>query len=312
MFNPTARRAGRGRRWVEALSDEPATEVRETSGPGDAADLARSARREGVPEVVVAGGDGTLHEVINGLAPFGAEAPGEEGRGGRRAGPVPALGLLPLGTGNDAARSLGVPLDLAEARAALEDGARRTVDLGRVRGRADGYFVNSAVAGVGGRVERILSPRLKRWLGPLSYRVAAVASFRDLPRHRVTVEWNGGEGSILTEAYSVIVANGRQAGAGIPVAPGARTDDGRLDLVVLEAGRATRVPGLVRDVLRGRHLDRDDVRRVRAERVSLRARPPMWVSLDGEVFGDEPLDVEVVPGALTLAVPRGPASETEG
>lgn len=278
VLHPTARRAARGRRPAEALARGAGAELRETAAPGDAAELARRGRKDGVSQIVVAGGDGTVNEVINGLAPFRAE--GGEGQDERDRS-APAVGILPLGTGNDAARSLGVPLDLEAARAVLEAGVTRDVDLGRVSGREDRYFVNSAVGGVGGLVERTLSARLKRWLGPLSYLVAALASLRHGPRYRVTAECAGRRRPLRAAAYSVIVANGRGAGAGIPVAPEARMDDGQLDLVVLEAGTATRLPGLVWDVVRGSHLGREDVHWVRAERLSVRARPPMWVSLDG-------------------------------
>lgn len=300
-MNPTARRASRHRDLLEEMADEPGTELRETAGPGDASDLARRAREEGVSEIVSAGGDGTLNEVVNGLAPLG-----EAGGGGGEPAPVPAVGLIPLGTGNDAARSLGVPLEPGEARAALEECSPRSVDVGRVTGGRESYFVNSVIGGVGGLVERRMSGRLKRWLGAYSYRVAAVSALRHLPRHRVTVEWKDGGQSLRAAAYSVIVANGRSAGGGIPVAPGARVDDGLLDLVVVECGPARRIPGLVWTVLHGGHLEREDVRWVRGESFAVRARPPVWVSLDGEVFGDEALTVEVVPDALRVLTPGDP------
>lgn len=82
-------------------------------------------------------------------------------------------------------------------------------------------------------------------------------------------------------------------------------DDGRLDVVVIEAGPARRIPGLVADVLRGRHLGRDDVRHVRASSLSVQARPPMWVSVDGEVLDDGALRLTVVPDALRIFAPEG-------
>ena len=296
ILNPTARRAARQRSLLEGMADEPGTELRQTTEPGDASDLARRAREEEVREIVSAGGDGTLNEVVNGLGPFGETADA----GDEPASPLPTVGLLPLGTGNDAARSLGVPLDPSAAREVLDAGSTRTVDVGRVRGRRERYFVNSAIGGVGGLVERRLPAGLKRWLGACSYRVAATAAMRHVPRYRVTAEWDDGRQSLRSVAYTVIVANGSRAGGDVPVAPGARVDDGLLDLVVIECGPARRIPGLVWSVLRGEHPGREDVRRVRVESVSLRARPPMWVSLDGEVYGDVELEAEVVPSAIRV------------
>lgn len=300
ILNPTARRASRYLGLVEDMAAGQDAELQETEGAGDASELARRARAEGVSEIVSAGGDGTLNEIVNGLAPFGAD----EGSGGERLPRVPAVGLLPLGTGNDTARSLGVPLDPEEARARLEEDTVRSVDVGRVSGGDERYFVNSAIGGVGGLVERRLSGRLKRWLGSYSYRAAAISALRHVPRYRVTVDWAGGHESIRAVAYSVVVANGSSAGGGVPVAPGARMDDGRLEVVVIESGPLRRIPGLVLDVLRGRHLQRDDVRRITASAVTLRSRPAMWVSVDGEVFGDQSLRVEILRGALRVLAPR--------
>lgn len=308
ILNPTARRASRTRRLLSEMAAAPDTQLRETSGPGDAADLARWARSERVSEIVSAGGDGTLNEIVNGLAPFRRRSAAEDAGAdpGPAASPVPAVGLLPLGTGNDVARSLGVPLDPEDARRVLEEGSRRTIDLGRVAAEPERerYFVNSAIAGVGGLAERRLSPRLKRWLGAYAYRVMVVSALRDVPRYRVTVEWDGGRESLRAVAYSVILANGSRAGGGIPVAPEARMDDGLLDVMVVGAGPAKRVPGLVWDVMRGRHPGREDVSHVRAESVTLRSRPPVWVGVDGEVFGDGTVSVEVVPRALRVIVPE--------
>lgn len=295
ILNPTARLASRCEELLETMAAEPGTELRRTAGPGDASRLARRAREAGTSEVVSAGGDGTLNEVVNGLAPFADDTPD----------PLPTVGLLPLGTGNDAARSLGVPLEPGEARSVLEQGTTRTVDVGHATGVRDRYFLNSAIGGVGGLVERRLTDRLKRWLGRYSYVFAAVSALRRPTRHRVHLEWAEGEQSLAKSALNVIIANGRFAGAGIPVAPGARVDDGRLDAVVIEAGPARRIPRLVVDVLRGRHLDRDDVEHVRVASVSVRARPPMWASLDGEVLGDDALRLTAVPDALRVFVPAG-------
>lgn len=295
ILNPTARLASRCEALIEEIGADPGTEVVRTSGRGDASGLARRGREEGASEIVSAGGDGTLNEVVNGLAPFA----------GAKSRPPPTVGLLPLGTGNDAARSLGVPLDLREARSVLDRGTTRRVDVGHVTGERDRYFVNSVIGGVGGLVERRLTGRLKRWLGRYSYLFAAVSALRRPTRHRVRLEWAEGEQSMEMSALSVIVANGSFAGAGIPVAPGARVDDGRLDAVVIEAGAARRIPGLVADVLRGRHIGRDDVRHVRASSLSVQARPPMWASLDGEVLGDEELELSVIPGALRVRAASG-------
>lgn len=286
ILHSGARRAAEGRAALERLEG---WEVRATEGAGHAARLAREARAAGFRSVVAAGGDGTVNDVLNGLdGDFGDLV----------------LGIVPLGSGNDCARSLGLPLDPEEAVAVIREGCTRRVDVGRAA--VDGgvrFFLNAAVGGLGGRVTVEVPPAAKRRLGRFAYPLFAASRLRDPPLHELTLRLDGAE-TRRERAFSVVVAGGRFLGGGIPVAPEASPDDGRFEVMVFRACPLPRAALLLLRTLRGRHLDGDGVLYRRARRVELGAEPPLWLSLDGETVGAGRAELEVLPGAVRVAVPR--------
>ena len=264
--------------------------MRVTSGPGDASRLAREALEDGVGTLVVAGGDGTLHEAAAGL---GADA----GSAGLR------VALLPLGTGNDLAASLGIPLEIGAALALLGEGEPRRLDLVRVDGGTDGWVVNFAMGGFAGRVAERVTPRRRRIWGRHVYLRAALDEVLERRPREVRVRADGRElqtGPLL----ALVVASGPRFGGGIPIAPGALPDDGLLDLLLLDD---VSLPALLRVVgraLRGRHLADPVVTHLRVRSVEVEAEPDLPWNGDGEDLGTGSRTFEVVPGALPVLVPR--------
>ncbi|MEE9579169.1 MAG: diacylglycerol kinase family protein [Gemmatimonadota bacterium] len=260
--------------------------VRWTSGPGHARELAREALARGVRFFVAAGGDGTVSEVASGLAsaPEGA-----------------SLGILPFGTGNDLARSLGLPLDLDRAAEVVVTGRARPMDLVRVYAERPGRMAINSIAGLGGDVAAGLDQELKRTWGSAVYlrmaldNIASAATFRA----EITLD----DEQMTLDLTNVVVANGKFLGGGIPVAPLAELDDGLLDVMVLPALSATRLFGLVPRVLMGRHHRSRHVIYRRARRVRVEADSPMPVTIDGEPAGSGPVAYEVEPGALRVIRP---------
>lgn len=260
------------------------------------AELVRALRgelRRGAARVVVGGGDGTISAAAGVLAGTGV-----------------ALGVLPLGTANDFARSLRIPADLARACGVVARGATRAVDVAFAGERA---FLNAASAGASAAVARRVTPALKRRAGPLAYPVAAAGAAAEPPFHvRLVADGAVHEGW----AVEVVVGNGRYRGGGRIVAPRARPDDGRLDVYVVTVegpGGARERPGPVRTfaalagyaarLLRGRHLDHPRVLHARASRVSLATRPRLELNVDGELAGRTPAELRVEPGALAVLAP---------
>lgn len=240
--------------------------------------------------MVAAGGDGLASEVARGLL----SAPAEGDR--------PAFGLLPLGTGNDLARALGIPTgDLPAAAAIVARGRARSLDAGRLE---DGtLFLSAAVAGFGGRLRP--GPRTRRRWGRLSYVREAARALPRLRPHRalLTLEGPGGVERLEERLYTLAVCNGPYAGGGLPLAPGARNDDGLLDVVGLRVAPVPALAVLIARVVAGRHLGTPGVlhRRVRGLRV--RSVPTPWVNVDGEPRRARDLSVESVPAALRVLAP---------
>lgn len=287
---------------IAAFEERGGHRVRRTAGPGDAEAFARDAADAGERRIVVAGGDGTLREVVQGLA---------AGRDGFEV----TLGLVPLGTGNDFARSLALPDDpRAALDLALADGPGTIVGVDLMRVSLDGgtptFAVNAVIVGQGGAVGDVLDPDVKERWGPLSYLRGAVEVAARLAPVRMAVTRPDGtcrEASIL----NVVAANGRFAGHGVPVAPGARPDDGRLEVVVVDAIPLVRLAALLPHLVAGDDgMDPDDPawHHHSGLEVGVAAVDPdtdLPVSIDGENTAARRVRVELEPGVLRFAVPGG-------
>ena len=222
----------------------------------------------------------------------------------RVAGTGTALGVLPLGTANDFARTLGLPLDVPSACAALADGDVVDVDLGRLDGRA---FLNVASVGLSVAVAEALGPRMKRWLGPLAYPVATLRAYR---RHRpftARLEFPNGdhEPLELDDLLQVEVGNGRHYGGGNAVSPTAGIDDHLLDVSVIVRGRLRDHVDIARLLKDGSFVHHDRVVHVTTRAVRLETEPALPVNLDGEVVAQTPGTFTVDRNALLVVVPKG-------
>lgn len=267
----------------------------ECPDPGAVEELAgEAAGEEGTEIVVAAGGDGTANAVVNGVVAATPEATAEE---------RPTVAILPLGTGNDAARSLGIPLELDAAVATLARREIRPVDLLRIRGPVERLALNAAAGGFSGEVDEELDEETKRRWGPTAYLRSALEAVPDLRDYRTTLALDDGEPREV-DAFSVVVANGRTIAGGIPVAPDARVDDGRLDVVVVRAAPLAEIAALVPRILVGEHADHDLVTLRRARSVRVESEPGMWFNADGELVGKDFTAVDVVPGAVQAVVGR--------
>lgn len=275
----------------ERLGELPDAVVQRTEAAGDAERLAREAVRDGADLVIAAGGDGTLNEVVNGLSDDFGKA---------------RLGLLPLGTGNDFARSIGIPDDLEGALAVLEAGAARAVDVGRATvGETCRFFVNMSAGGFSGEVSERAGEAKERW-GPLAYMRAAVDALPELKGFLTTIVVNGAE-TLRMETSNIVVSNGRYVASGIPAAPRAVLDDGLFDVLISHAITIPQLAGLVPQVLLGRHMENDLLLFRRATRVEIECDPPMAFNVDGELIGEGTALFEILPRALRVIV--GSAAE---
>ena len=256
----------------------------ETSGPGHATALAAEAARAGVPLVVAVGGDGTLNEVINGIAPLRQECP-------------VTVGALMTGRGRDACHNLGLARDPRRAVRRLREGRVVSRDLGLAvwpGGRR--FFVGWAGAGFDATVAERAGSRG----GRLTYLRAVLTSLRDYQPGELAVPGSGA--AWAGPAAGVVVCNGSSFGGGMRIAPGAHPDDGQLDVVVLGGlGRAELLRWLP-TVYWGGHLANPKIKTWPARDVHVTTPSPQRVQIDGELCASTPLEITIHPGALRLLV----------
>jgi diacylglycerol kinase (ATP) len=272
--------------WIRsALSFLGDRSVRVTAKHGDATRLAREAVEAGAELIVAAGGDGTLHEIVNGMAPDFERA---------------WLGIVPLGTGNDTARSLGSPLRPEESLKRLRRKGSHLIDLIEVELDGERSFaLNAATAGLGGVVNEAMTAELRARWGALAYARAAAGVIPEPPVRALTACIDD-TGDLDLRVVSLVVANGPYAARGVRVAPGARVDDGRLDVhIILESTRAELL-ALVPPLLRGRIPSEDHYLTWRCEEIRIHAPEGLPVSVDGEHAEGERMQFRIRPGCLRV------------
>jgi len=287
LLNPNAGSADASDALRDAIHASPNAELYVCRSAGDATRLAAEALADGCGLVVAAGGDGTINEVVNGLAgDFGAAT----------------LGVIPLGTGNDLARTLALPEDPLEAFQTAMQGARRSLDVIRVRSDGEtAYALNVCAGGFTGEVNEVMTDELKETWGPLAYLIGAVKALPDLEGYETKIAWDDGPFEVI-DALNIVVANGRTAAGGKPAAPRANPEDGLLDVVVIRNGSGAELAALAAIALTGDYHESGLVVHERVRSLRVEARPGMWFNVDGELFTKEPVYFEVLPGALRVAV----------
>jgi diacylglycerol kinase (ATP) len=292
--NPAAGNGATGKRWPElahrasllGLTGETLLSER----PGQLIELARGAVEGGARLVVAVGGDGTLNEVVNGVAERDVE-----------------LATLPLGTGMDFVRTYGIPTKFDDAVRVALGGATRTIDAGRVRfrtwdgGEAERWFANVGSVGMSGAVAQRANGMSKALGGKVTFFYALTRVFLEWQNTEVTVSLDDGERR--GRMHDVVVANGVWHGGGMKLAPDASPDDGLFDVVLIgDIGKLdflTTAP----KIYKGRHVAHAKVDVVRSKRVAVDANERLPIELEGEQVGTTPAVFDVVPGALRLRIP---------
>jgi YegS/Rv2252/BmrU family lipid kinase len=266
-----------------AASHGPNIEVATTRAPGHATELAADAATQGFTAAVAVGGDGTANEVAQGLV-----------------GTSCALGLVPRGSGNGLARHLRIPLQVPRALALLaQPNARvRAIDTGTADGR---LFINACGCGYDAEIAQRFASSTQR--GFLVYAKLCLQSLRNLRTQPVTIE--AGAVQFSLEALLVTVANSPQYGNEAEIAPGARVDDGALDLVAVQRLNAFRAVGLATRLFRGNFDRHPAVRRLAGTDFLIRRCAPGPLHTDGEPHvAPAEVRVTVRPQSLRIITPR--------
>jgi len=288
ILNPAAGSVNDVDTLVARIRRIPNAQVFISANAGDAIHATKKALRHGYDMIVAAGGDGTLNEVVNALPESDRKI---------------ALGLIPLGTGNDFARTFDIPTDIDDAIAVIAAHHIRPIDLVRFKSDEVRYFVNVSAGGFSGLVGEKLTPEMKKTWGPLAYLRGAAAALPDLRPYRTIVSLDNKE-SLTLNLYDVVIANGRYVGGGTNIAPEASVDDGMLDVILIREQSPAELAVLAARLALGNHLSTEGVVFRRAKRVTVNAEPRMQFNVDGELVGNEPAEFEVLPRALQFVVPK--------
>jgi diacylglycerol kinase (ATP) len=283
VVNPVAGRGRAQRRLAEVVRIFRGTRARVdvvlTPAPGEATRLARDAVEEGYARVVAVGGDGTVHEVVNGIVDSSVE-----------------LAIVPMGSANDFAAALGIGPWPEAARLALTAGARQ-VDMAIANGRA---FANCVGVGVDAATVRRLE-RHRRVVGRLAYFSAALRTILTYRPRPVRVQMDGR--TIEGRHMLVVASNGQWFGNGMRIAPGAAVDDGLLDVCFVGDTSPLESVRLLARVYRGTHVGHEKVRIERAREILIEQDSALPVQLDGELMRADRVEVRCMPGALAVVAP---------
>lgn len=254
--------------------------------------LVQRAVEAGAVRIAAAGGDGTINGVVNALQAIGADVP---------------LGVLPFGTGNDLAHTLAIPHDPDAAWDVLLRGHEQVIDLFRMDTSGERRFgINVAAGGFSGQVDEALTSEAKATWGPLAYLLGAAQVLPDLQEYETYIAFDGAPRQRM-EVLNVVVANGRTAAGGRPVAPIANPCDGLLDVIVVKAGSMPALAKVGTRLVAGNYLGSPLVHHRRVRQVAVASDPGMWFNVDGELITNEPVSLCVLPGRQRVIV--GPEFE---
>ncbi|MCL6337018.1 lipid kinase [Pectobacterium carotovorum subsp. carotovorum] len=285
FINKQARNGDSSARYVKELLQQSQIGIVEADekDTGSCSDIIR-AYADRVDFVIIGGGDGTLNSAAPGLVDTGL-----------------SLGVLPLGTANDFARTVGIPREIRQAVQVIANGKLRAVDLGEVNGH---LFFNVSSIGFSAALARGLSAKSKKRWGTLGYALAAFKLLKQSRPFRVQIEHDGIKERVRT--VQVSVGNGRFYGGGMAVADSAAPDDGRLDVYSLEASHWWEMVALIPFIRKGTHGRWRKVRAFSARELTLSTSKPHDINADGELIGKTPAVFGIREKAIQVFAPPIP------
>ncbi|MFZ7102964.1 MAG: diacylglycerol/lipid kinase family protein [Peptococcaceae bacterium] len=253
-----------------------------TQHPGHAVEIAREAKNLDINGIIIVGGDGTLHEVINGLA--GLSIP---------------LGLIPTGSGNDLSRTLNIPQDPLEAIIVIAQGKTIQINIGEVN---DGYFLNLASIGFDAAVANWVNKN-KVFKGKYAYWAAIFYHILRNKHYKLTINMDGN--LLEKECTLVAVANGKYYGAGQKIAPQAALGDGLFDVVIVSAVTRMEIIKTLPGIRAGKHVENPHVTIYKAKNVIIDSekKKNIPVQADGEKLGELPQAFQISKKELKLFIP---------
>lgn len=253
-----------------------------TGGKGECFSMAKKAVDDGIELVVAVGGDGTINEIVNGII-----------------GSKIKLAVIPTGTGNDFVRTVNIPLDPVEAAIVVGTLQTKKIDIGKV---GETYFINVAGIGFDAQVAAEVNKGTKLLTGKLAYLWAIVKAIMDFKPAKIEVSYK--ESKEVWEVLVLALANARYYGGGMEIAPKASIEDGLLDVVMIESMSRLEFIKSLPLLLKGEHLSHPKVKVHRWQKFSLAGDSSIHVHADGELLAGLPFDVEIMPKAMEIVIPK--------
>jgi len=293
ICNPAAGRGRAGRLLPEVRTMlntlKIDADIALTRSAGEATALAAAARQAGFPLIIAMGGDGTLHEVANGIVDAQA-ANGQPKTMGK-------MGVIPVGTGNDFFKMLAIPLDWRAACTRIAQGQTRRVDVGRINGRV---FINNV--GIGFDAQVGIEAQKVRWLRGTAVYVAGLARNMLLSYRTPEVSVQIDDTQFKQTLTLLTIGNGRCSGGGFWLTPNAEIDDGLFDICLVRGLSKLQMLALVPKAMKGTHITEEPVHMTRARKITLTSAEPLPVHADGEILYTDAheLEVELLPAALDV------------
>jgi diacylglycerol kinase (ATP) len=297
IVNPAAGAGSTNRKWPEIRSllknSGLSFEYQLTEEKGHAIELARAAAGDGYRYLIAVGGDGTIHEVANGIM--------QSAGSGKT-----ALGMVCTGTGSDLSRSVGIPHDHRQACLSLAQGRHRKIDVGLVEYRRNGatrkrYFLNSAGIGFDAAVVAATDKLPKYFGGTVPYLFGLLRTLLTYRSKRVVFSI-GTKTPETAKVLGIVVANGRYFGGGMQVAPHAVVDDGLFDVIIIGNLGKAEVLRVFPRIYKGTHIGYPKIRLERDRGITIESAQPFLLQADGELLGEGPVRFSILPQALDLVI----------
>lgn len=286
IYNPTAGREEMKKQladvldYLERIGYE--TSAFATNGKGSATREAKRAVIRGYDLVIAAGGDGTVYEVINGMA--------EKEN-------LPKLAILPMGTSNDFARSIGIPKDIKKALEIIKKDNTKFIDVGKMNKK---YFINIAGGGTLTELTYEVPSKLKTVLGHMAYYIKGIEKITQFKPFDVQIETNGK--SVTEEIMMFLVANSNTVGGFDKLAPMAKIDDGLLDVILLKKCNLADLARVMTLLAKGQHLKDPKIVHFQTKEMIIRTENNVQMNLDGELGGSMPSHFKILPKHIEMII----------
>lgn len=286
IYNPTSGREEVRKRLAEILEamEEMGYESSAfaTKGTGDAVREARRACQDGYDLIVASGGDGTLNEVVTGMA--------DELR-------RPRLGILPMGTTNDFARAMGIPRDLKKALVVLKEEHSKWIDIGKMNEK---YFINIAGGGSLTELTYQVPSKMKTLMGPMAYYLKGMEKLANIKSFELEMDIDGK--TKREKVVMFLVTNTNSVGGFEKLSPDSDSSDGLFDVFILKEVKLAKYTQLLQKILIGSHMKDAKIIHFKTDSLTVRTKVPLPLNLDGEYGGVTPAHFEMLPRHIEFIV----------